>query len=153
MHQKKLKYSVYLRQFSNCPPRDFQEEERMAFRWVHASEHPNDFLPVNLINPTRVLDNSDLICMGYGLSMFDSHTGACTKYVALWKRRRAHLQVQMETDLGRHVAQLALMGSDGVSGPVYNHGHFTFHEYEGVELSSRIVELMDIFDGDGKSNC
>ena len=127
----------------------------MAYRWVHASGHPNDLLPVNLINPTRMLDSSDSSCMGYGLSMFDTHEGACEKYVRLWKRRRAHQRPQMETDLGKCVAQMDLRCSDGLSGPIEinNYGHFTFHEYEGVELSSRIVSIMDIFDGDGGANC
>jgi hypothetical protein len=59
----------------------------------------------------------------------------------------------MEEDYGKNVAQLHLRCCDGLSGPVKNHGHFTFHEYEGVELSSRIVSIMDIFDGDGGANC
>jgi len=153
MQQKKLKYSAYLGQFSNCPPVDFQEKEMMAYRWVHSSSHPNDFLPKNLITdpPVRMLDISDKMCMGYGLSMFDSQKGACEKYLQLWNGKRAHQRVQMGADLGKSVAQLDLQCSDGVSGSAEKYGHFTFHEYQGVELSTRITGLMDIFDMDGNA--
>lgn len=71
---KKFKYRQYLEKFPNCPSSDFEEVEREAYRWTHKPISPSDFTPVNLIKepPPRMLDDSDKICMGYGLSMFDT---------------------------------------------------------------------------------
>jgi hypothetical protein len=74
MTDKKLKYLKYLEKFKDCPSSDFIEVDRDAYRWANSPVTPNDFVPINIISepPARMLDDSDKMCMAYGLSMFNS---------------------------------------------------------------------------------
>jgi hypothetical protein len=62
MTEKKLKYKESLEQYPNCPPEDYQEVEREAFRWTHNPFTDNDFKPLNVIvidePPQRMLGGS-----------------------------------------------------------------------------------------------
>ncbi|MCX6210882.1 MAG: hypothetical protein NTZ59_15595 [Bacteroidetes bacterium] len=142
-----------LSQFPNCPPDNYIEIKAYAFRWVHSNENENDFKPINLINepPPRLLDESDKMCMGYGLSLFASLSGAFMKYKNLYTKRREHLRPIFVDDFGACIANLSLEHSDGVanSPDKKNYGHFTFHEYENIDLREKVQSTFNIFDTDG----
>lgn len=154
MTNKKLKYIEFLTKIKNCPADDYFEFNGEAFRWIHQEEHENDFKPVNLINepPQRILDDSDKLCIGYGLSLFDTLENANSKYKKEYTKRREHQRESFVINIGNCIATLGLENTDGIANqPVKeNHGHFTFHEYENTDLRSKIKSIYNIFAYDGK---
>lgn len=156
MKEKKLKYKEYLGNFPNCPSPDFIEVERDAYRWTHHPLFVNDFIPVNLINepPARMLDDSDKMCIAYGLSMFSSLINSLTKYQLEYKKRRPHQKEQFKEDKGNYIALIKLMMSDGVADipNETNYGHFTFHEYSETSLENRVSNFQNIFKENGEFN-
>jgi hypothetical protein len=154
MITKKLKYQELLSQFPNCPSANYKEIQIKAFRWVHSVEHENDYKPINLINtpPQRLLDETDKMCMGYGLSLFDSFENAYSKFKGLYFKQRDHLKSIFISDKGQCVATLDLSYSDGLGNEpdVRNYGHFTFHEYGSTNMREKIKSISTIFDTDGK---
>lgn len=155
MKNKILKYKEYLDRFPNCPSDDFSNENSESYRWVNKRPTNNDFIPLNLIKepPPRVLEDSDLMCIGYGLSFFDSLIKAYEKYLNLYNKKREHLKVIFISDYGNSIAKININKSDGLKG---NHntetGHFTFHIYDHCDLTSQIIEILNIFDENGKIN-
>jgi hypothetical protein len=152
MNDKKFKYQARLKQFSNCPSEDFKEIEKNVFRWVHQPISENDFLPMSVIKvpPPRILDDSDKLCIGYGLSMFDTKENAISKYKSLYERFRVRQKSQFREDKGNWVALISLTKKDGVADEPNNYGHFTFHEYETADLKQNVKRIFNIFDGDEK---
>ena len=144
-----LKYEAYLSNIENCPPEDYQSVERIAFRWVHKQCDEQDFIPLNLTKepPPRILDNSDLHCMGYGLSFFDTHQNAIGRYLNITKKLREHLKNDFVNEKGDCVAELPLDVSDGIVGlpSEQKYGHFTFHESAGATLVSKVVAIRPVF--------
>lgn len=156
MTEKKLKYKKYLEQFPDCPPSEFKEIERDAFRWSNNPLSINDFIPVNLISepPPRMLDDSDKMCMAYGLSMFDTLLNSLAKYQKEHDKRRPHQREQFKQDKGIYIALVKLSKEDGVADipNENNHGHFTFHEYSEASLEGNILAFYNIFKEDGEFN-
>lgn len=156
MTEKKLKYQEYLEKFPNCPSSDFTEFERDAYRWTKKPLTANDFIPINLINepPPRMLDDSDKMCMAYGLSMFDSLSNSISKYQKLYNNFRIHQKEQFIQDKGSYIALLKLTKDDGVADiPNENNcGHFTFHEYSHTSLDAQVLSFYTIFKDDGEFN-
>ncbi len=154
MLSKKLKYQEFLSRFPNCPPDNYTEIEKDAFRWIHQNEHENDFKPLNLIKnpPARIIDDSDNMCKAYGLSLFDSLKNAYGTYKKYYTKRREHLRPDFINEFGECIATLKVVFSEGVAGDLNpKSGHFTFHEYENVDLRTNIhPNLFSIFDNNGK---
>ncbi|TZF85001.1 hypothetical protein FW774_08525 [Pedobacter sp. BS3] len=117
---------------------------------------PNDFKPINLINepPARMLEDTDKICMGYGLSMFDTLNNSVKKYRKLYNNLRSYQKEQFKQDKGSYVTCLNLLATDGVadSPNESNFGHFTFHEYSETNLESKVLKLFSIFNENGEFN-
>ncbi len=152
MAAKTLKYERYLEEFPNCPPAGFKEVEREAFRWTHNPLAANDFIPINIISepPARMLDELDKMCMGYGLSLFDSLENSKLKYKKLHKNLRPHQKEQFKQDKGDCIAYLTLSMNHGIADiPNKNNGHFTLHEYSGTNIESEVLNFFDIFNDDG----
>ena len=154
MHSKKFKYHEYLKIYQNCPPEDYNEINILAYRWVHSTTNKNDFVPVNLINepPQRLLDDTDKMCMGYGLSVFDTQLNAIDKYESLYNKRRKHLKKIFIEDNGNTVAKIKIERENGIANKpnLNNFGHFTFHEYENKEIMNSIICKTEIlFDKNG----
>jgi hypothetical protein len=153
MNDKKFKYQELLAKFPNCPPADYIEIENGAFRWIHGKDHENNFKPINLISdpPPRMLDETDNMCKGFGLSLFDSIENAYKKYKELYCKKREHQREDFINEKGRYIATLKLLCSDGVAGSFSKSGHFTFHEYESTNLKNRMESsFFSIFGADGK---
>jgi hypothetical protein len=156
MTEKKLKYIQYLEKFKDCPPADFKEVDRDAYRWTQNPVTLNDFIPVNIIGepPARILDETDKMCMAYGLSMFDSLKNSIDKYQREYKKRRQHQREQFIKDKGNFIAFLKLSKNDGLADEPNkeNFGHFTFHEYYKTELEKKVLNLYNIFLDNGEFN-
>lgn len=151
MISKELKYKELLAKFPNCPPEEYKEIKKEAFRWIHEIEHENDFKPLHLIKdpPQKMLDDSDLMCIGHGLSLFDSFINANNKYKDLYTNKRKNKRIDFVNDVGNNIAKLAIDYSDGIANHPNNTGHFTFHEYNNVTLKEKIQSFFYIFDSDG----
>ncbi len=154
MHNQKLKYQKQLVQFPDCPGDEFEEVEKEAYRWVHQPLIDKDFLPVNIISkpPPRMLDDSDKMCMGYGLSMFDTFENALAKYKKIFRKLRSHQKIQFKEDKGNYIALLDVTKNIGVADKPNekNYGHFTFHEYEEIDLQEKVKDLYEIFKENGE---
>lgn len=149
MTEKKLKYLQYLEKFKDCPSSAFKEVDRDAYRWTRSSVTSNDFIPINIISepPPRMLDDSDKMCMAYGLSMFDTLENSIKKYQKEYKKRRQHQREQFVQDKGSFISMVNLSKNDGLADEPNqnNFGHFTFHEYYQTELKNKVLYLYDIF--------
>lgn len=150
MKTKKLKYQSFLEKFPNCPPDNFQPVDRDAYRWTKKNTSVEDFIPMHLMKtpPNRILENMDLMCKGYGLSLFDTLHNAKAKYLSLYNKKRQHQREQFIEDCGDYVSYVRLTKSDGVVGEIEtkNYGHFTFHEYENTFLADKTLPLQPIFE-------
>jgi hypothetical protein len=154
MTEKKLKYLQYLEKFKDCPSSGFKEVNREAYRWTRNPVTSNDFIPVNIIGepPPRILDDTDKMCMGYGLSMFDSLEHSVRKYRKLYDKLRQHQREQFIQDKGNFIALLNLSKNDGLADDPNkgNFGHFTFHEYYHTELQKKVLSVYNIFLDNGE---
>lgn len=132
------KYAEYINAIEDCPPTDYQNRTVTVFRWVHEEmDHPNNFLPVALINPRRV--NATAIdlqekCALYGLSMFDSMNNARKRYRALTAQNP-----RFPKTVGEYVAEGKLLQTDGVISSANQQGHLTLYEYEGIDLKTKFT--------------
>ncbi len=156
MHSKRLKYKEYLGKFPNCPPKSYNSFAISLFRWIRASCLENSFIPLNLLKepPARLLDNTDKMCKGYGLSMFSSHELAYKKYKGLYKKKRGVSHEDYIAEKGDAIAELSISEHDGIYGDLNEKsGHCTFHEYENTVLANSIVNIDKIFDDNGIFIC
>ena len=153
MHSKKFKYQEYIDSCTNCPPDYYTEKKQDAFRWIFKNNISGSFTPMNLIKepPARMLDDSDLMCKGHGLSLFDTFENGRSRFEKLYATRRGVLHEDFINEKGDSIARLQMNGSEGVCGDFNSsNGHFTFHEYERTDLSLKIVNITEIFDENGK---
>lgn len=156
MTEKKLKYLQYLENFKDCPSSDFVEVDRDAYRWTSNPLTSNDFIPVNIISdpPPRMLDDSDKMCMAYGLSMFNSLINSHNKYQKLYEKRRPHQREQFKIDKGSYIALIKLIKNYGIADEPNedNFGHFTFYEYSHTSLEHSNLIFYNIFNDNGEFN-
>lgn len=152
MHSKELKYAVHLNKFPDCPPISYKEIHTNAFRWVFKDSLSDSFTPINLFKepPERVQDNTDLLCKGYGLSLFDTFEHSEKRYKALYNRKRRLSHDEFIEGKGSAIAELIIHETDGKFGDWdETSGHFTFHAYETTNLTNNVLEMADIFDENG----
>lgn len=152
MNSNKFKFQNYLDLFPNCPPDSYKNIDIQCFRWVFKDNISNSFAPMNLIKgpPLRILDDGDLMCKGYGLSLFDTFENSRSRFENLYKRKRGLSHEDFTGEKGDSVARLHMNGNEGIYGDMNTvNGHFTFHEYEGTDLSVKIVNITEIFNEDG----
>ena len=151
MHSKQFKYKKKLNEYSDCPPDNYQEIDITMFRWVSSNSTEN-LTPMNLLKepPQRILDNSDTMCKGYGLSMFNSFEAGNNRYKSLYKRKRGVTHDDFVLEKGDTIAELKMNGNEGVYGNLnIKNGHFTFHEFKGINLLSNIIKITKIFENNG----
>lgn len=146
----KFRYQEYLDKYKNCPANDCHEKDFECFRWVHRSVSELDFLPVPFIRDVapRKLEDNDLGCQHYGLSVYDTIKSARDSYNHLCERMRDHLVERFKMTVGVHLANLEINGRDGVSDlPNKKTGHFSFYVYsnEDFKFLDKIKGLFDIF--------
>ncbi|NDV58317.1 hypothetical protein [Bacteroides sp. 519] len=151
MKGKKLKYQEYLSHYPDFDWEGFTEIRKNGYRWVHSPLKETNFLPLNLISdpPARLLDETDKLCLGYGLSIFDSFENSFKRYKALYNKFRSHQKEMFLEDKGDSIATLRLEEKDGIGNEPNKQGHFTFYEYHDVELEDNITDVLCIIDQDG----
>jgi hypothetical protein len=150
---RKLKYQKYLDEFPNCPPIHYKELKENAFRWVFRHRLSDSFMPLNVtkVPPQRMLDDSELMCKGFGLSFFDTYAHAFARYEALYKRKRGVSHKAFMLEKGDSIAELEIIENEGIFGDINDeNGHFTFHEFEETSLTKNVLTIEDIFDNNGK---
>lgn len=155
MKKKKLKYKVQLNSFPECPPKTYCNDNMESYRWVSEKPTENDFIPLNLKRepPPRMLDDTDLLCKGYGLSFFDTQLHAFKQYNRLYTKRRKNQRLDFKEEYGDSIAKTNLSENDGLIGDCNTEtGHFTFHMYDDSSLCSQVVEILNIFDENGEIN-
>lgn len=109
----------------------------MAHRFVFENLiHPNNFLPVLIVNPPRMLTpqfaEEGAKCLGYALSLFDTLAHAHRRY-----RQISQYNKNFYKTVGTHIASGQIELTDGVASPVDEHGHITLHEFEEADLASK----------------
>jgi len=152
MHSRKLKYHEYLCRYSNCPPDFYKNIDIDSFRWVFREDLLSSFKPLNLIKepPQRMLDDTDSLCKGYGLSFFNSFENCKGRYKSLYKKKRNQSHQDFILDKGNSIAELKLNKDGGIYGDLnVSNGHCTFHECKQTDLSKKIVNIVEIFDENG----
>jgi hypothetical protein len=153
MPTRKLKYQKYLDEFPNCPPISYKVLNENAFRWVFHHRLSDSFMPLNTTKepPQRMLDDSELMCKGFGLSFFDTYVHAFARYEALYKRKRGVSHEAFIFEKGDSIAELGMMENDCIFGDLNEeNGHFTFHEFEETDLAKNVLTIEGIFDDNGK---
>ena len=150
MESSTYKYSQYLLPITNCPGHDCIERDRNAFRWVHSTPTSEDFIPLPLLPKVtmRPIDETDFVqhCSSYGLSLWDTFELAKAKFIAAYNRQPPPLKAQYIVNKGDSVAFLNLEKKHGVSSESNKYGHFTLHEYIGIDLKQEIKQIYNIFE-------
>ncbi len=155
MQSRKLKYHELLCRFTNCPPDIYKDIDIDSFRWVFKDNLLKSFIPLNLIKepPQRMLDETDNLCKGYGLSFFNSFENCYGRYKSFYKKKRNLSHLDFISEKGNSIAELNLDENEGIYGDLNTlNGHYTFHEFEEINLSEKIVNIVEIFDGNGNFN-
>lgn len=70
----------------------------------------------------------------------------------IFRKLRSHQRVQFKEDKGSHIASLVLTEDTGVADKPNkkNYGHFTFHEYEDIDLQEKVKDTQKIFKANGE---
>jgi hypothetical protein len=150
---RNLKYQENLDKFPNCPPNHYSELSKNAFRWVFRRRISDSFIPLNKIKepPQRMLDDTDLMCKGFGLSLFETYHKAFARYTALYNRKRGLSHKDFILEKGDAIAELEMTENEGIFGDVNkDNGHFTFHEFEAIDLTKNVLNIEDIFEKNGE---
>lgn len=137
-----FKYSSHISGLRDCPPSSCQSQTVTAYRFVFPDpSHPkyrNNFLPVSVINPSRmkINDPDEKKCDMYGLSFFDSVVSARRRFEQLQRDRP-----KLKNTLGTHIAEGAIDPAAGVVTRVDHKGHFTLHESDGADLQPKFTAV------------
>ena len=149
--EKKFKYQKYLDKYRNCPSDKCIERDFECYRWVHKDLSEKDFEPVALMeyNPPRILDETDLRCEHYCLSVYKDLSSAKSNYNDTYKRRlkvKDKLADNFKKNIGDHSAKLIILKEHGKSDePNTKTGHISFHPYEDCSLLENVRGLFDNF--------
>lgn len=141
---KKFKYQEKMSNLeTQCPPEKCQERETIAYRWVFEQiEDKNNFLPQYLKKPDRFTFKKDKQkCIALGLSFFDTEENAKKRFNQL----AGVMGERGYEELGKNIAVGVLKPEHGVcSKPDQRNGHFTFFDYENIELKEhfKIVDAL-----------
>jgi hypothetical protein len=141
---KPFKYQNYINQLSEpCPPSNYQPKAMTAYRFVFeetSSKSKNNFLPILMIQPKRQLNFNDTQkCQGYALSLFDTQENAEKRYLKLKKQIK-----NISKTLGTHLAEGQITQQDGVVSKTDNNGHFSLHEFNNTDLSSKFSIISSL---------
>jgi hypothetical protein len=134
-----FKYKNQISKLPNCPPAGCAGRQVVLFRFVRQDlQHPKNFQPPAIQDPTRIFRGDAACCSSYALSFFETPEAARAKYEGI---RRRHPDIH-ET-LGTHLAEVSIQPDDGVLTPARSQ-HVDLHEYEGVNLVPRakVVALL-----------
>lgn len=123
---------------TECPPDDAKPiDTDDAFRFVRKPVTARDFhthIQLKLLPKKTAPIHDKNRCSKCGLSMFTTLDAAIKKYKGLPKVGNFQYT---------HVAKGTLSSDDGVCTTPIN-GHFTFHEYDGVDIVTRFKIVAEL---------
>lgn len=137
------KYHALIALLSDCPPAACRAREVTAFRFVFDDlADQRNYEPPFVINPNRKnsAESDEIICDGYGLSFFNSLPNS-TKFYAQLRSSFKNIYLR----IGTKVAQVNIVEPDGLCTQVENNGHFTLHEWEGVDFAGRFQIVQQVY--------
>lgn len=122
-----LKYTARLKETTDFSSISCTPANGKGYRFVTSNlGDTNNFLPVALIQPGRVLNGGipiESLSSGYALSMFDTLAGLMKKTRIALKASPLFLK-----RVGDHYAELQLSNADGICTAPAATGHYDFHE-------------------------
>ena len=124
-----FKYSEEIKTIADCLPENLSNTLDCGFRFSFSDiNNPNNYLPVALINPTRVLSNDSgqpitSCCIAYGLSMYTTKDALEAKAKIAIKSTPKFLK-----RVGNFYAKLSFTDKCGKHTNPNTDGHFTFFE-------------------------
>ncbi|HFA51968.1 MAG TPA: hypothetical protein ENJ95_23370 [Bacteroidetes bacterium] len=142
MDYTQFKYAEQLKKLHGCPPSDYKETQRSAYRFIKEdSLHPDNFTPVSILKPNRCFKNEKSACAALGLSMFENKDKAKQFF-----RQRVRKFPRFAKIVGNHLATLNVEIKDGIASKPekLNFGHITFHEYLWCDFYQKIKETEPI---------
>jgi hypothetical protein len=134
-----FKYQNFISLIANCPPADYYPTQIKAYRFVFSDpNHPDNFLPVLMMNPKRNFPDPNGQCLGYALSLFDSLENAQKRYGDMVKGRPA-----LRKKLGSHIAAGIITPNDGLVSEVNSSGHFSLHQFAETDLKHKFQIISE----------
>lgn len=136
MAEKQFKYAEWLERLPNCPPSEYTEVSKKAFRFVYSDlNNPNNFKPAQVLKPSRQFQNDVGRCLALGLSVFEQSAQAVAFFKFQTRRFPAFGKI-----VGDHLAEIFIEPDDGLASTPEetNFGHFTFHEYIWCDFLQKI---------------
>ena len=133
------KYAKYHTEFEDCPPEKYVRTNRDGYRFVFDdTDSDRSFSPVLILDegrPARGGAGHRKECRGYGLSFFASEENARAMFASLRKNIP-----QIHKSIGNLLARVVITHKHGVaSEPSKSSGHFTLHEFAGVEWEWEVL--------------
>lgn len=113
---------------TDCPPQTAAPQAATAYRFVKVPIGQESLLPMWVMDPGRFLDAP--CCKAFGLSMWRSPEEAQAAYLKFVAKYGEKFREQN----GTHLATVSLLMTHGAHTPCRRDGHFTFYEYDGVDL-------------------
>lgn len=128
------KYKTLINNIPNCPPASTINQDLESFRFVFADINcEKNFLPPFVQRPRRANSKNDYEkCDGYALSFFTTLEKAQRFYNYLQKSSS-----NIHKSLGSCIATGILYKTDGSMTKIQKNGHFSLHEFQGVDLRNR----------------
>jgi len=127
--QPVYKYKEHIEKHApkNCPPTQAKEINIVAYRWVRKPIEVDDFKSHYSLDrhPPKATEKFHLECKYCGLSLFTTIDFAELGLRKAWKRT---------TIPYTHIAEGKILESYGVCTSANDDGHFTIHEYAGIDL-------------------
>jgi len=123
----------------DCPYESCVPQEIEAWRIVKAESDESieqSFRPAAVIDPTRSLSGERIvdICVGWGISLYESEMTARTMY-----EERIARHSHLKKKIGSSFAKGYLEKQDGLIGPVDSKGHFTLFESDCCDLPTKFT--------------
>lgn len=143
MTNLELKYGKIISKLQlECPPKEFEEKETKAFRWVlDEIEDEMNFLPQYFKNPTRFENKPpDIKCISLGLSFFSTQENASTRFTILTARMLASVRHK----LGKNIAEGTIYEKDGLTDLPDKNGHYTLHPSTTENLVSQFEIIAEL---------
>jgi hypothetical protein len=141
LNMPELKYKNEIINYAGkeCPPKNCGDSTIKAYRYVKSPIAEKDFIPyINDKTKTlpRATEKNHLkFCQYCGLSMYSTLENARKKYIDIPKKSNITYT---------HIAEGELDKTIGVYHPNNPSGHFTFYEFENVNLLNRFTIIEEL---------
>lgn len=135
--EAKFKYQDFLNDFDECDLGSFISQEKDGYRWVYAPiSDVRNFIP---LYAKPGYSGSKTECIGYALSMFANKNDAVERFKELISGKPNSYK-----KIGTHLSTGKITVSDGKSNSSNSKGHFSFFEFENVDLSTtfEVIEKL-----------